>query len=146
MLASLAALRSSQIRAINTPASISQPTTLSEGAPHVREISNAPSADPPSRCSSVNQSIPDDEEERRRRSGSDADHNQDSWNKGAGVKTHQEELRCVIAVIRHGDRTPKQKLKLKVDQQLFLDFYKKHSKGRNKDLKLKAKQVRMDKN
>ena len=25
--------------------------------------------------------------------------------------THQEELRCVITIIRHGDRTPKQKLK-----------------------------------
>ena len=25
--------------------------------------------------------------------------------------THQEELRCVIAIVRHGDRTPKQKLK-----------------------------------
>jgi len=133
-----------EIRAINTPASISQPTTLSEGAPHVREISNAPSVDPPSRCSSVNPSIPDEEEERRERSGSDVDHNQDSWNKGAGVKTHQEELRCVIAVIRHGDRTPKQKLKLKVDQQPFLDFYNKHSKGRNKDLKLKAKQPLLD--
>lgn len=28
--------------------------------------------------------------------------------------THQEELRCVIAIVRHGDRTPKQKLKGKL--------------------------------
>lgn len=27
-----------------------------------------------------------------------------------------EELRCVLAVIRHGDRTPKQKMKMKVTQ------------------------------
>ena len=26
----------------------------------------------------------------------------------------KEELRCVLAIIRHGDRTPKQKIKLKV--------------------------------
>ena len=29
-----------------------------------------------------------------------------------------EELRCVLAVIRHGDRTPKQKMKMKVTQVL----------------------------
>ena len=29
---------------------------------------------------------------------------------------HHEELRCVLAVIRHGDRTPKQKMKMKVTQ------------------------------
>ncbi len=28
----------------------------------------------------------------------------------------EEELRCVLAVIRHGDRTPKQKMKMKVSQ------------------------------
>ena len=27
-----------------------------------------------------------------------------------------EELRCVLAVMRHGDRTPKQKMKMKVTQ------------------------------
>jgi hypothetical protein len=27
-----------------------------------------------------------------------------------------EELRCVLAVVRHGDRTPKQKIKIKVTQ------------------------------
>lgn len=29
---------------------------------------------------------------------------------------HYEELRCVLAVIRHGDRTPKQKMKMTVTQ------------------------------
>ena len=27
-----------------------------------------------------------------------------------------EELRCVLAVVRHGDRTPKQKMKMKITQ------------------------------
>jgi hypothetical protein len=31
--------------------------------------------------------------------------------KNKAPSTHQEELRCVIAIVRHGDRTPKQKLK-----------------------------------
>ena len=141
-----------EVRSINTP-SMTQPTTLSEGAPHVREISNAPSAEPPSRCSSsqnddqIRRSADDECGGGRTDSNANANQdswNKDSWNKGGGVKTHQEELRCVIAVIRHGDRTPKQKLKLKVDQQLFLDFYNKHSKGRKKDLKLKAKQPLLD--
>ena len=34
--------------------------------------------------------------------------------------THQEELRCVIAIVRHGDRTPKQKLKGMFDCQYTL--------------------------
>uniref|UniRef100_A0A8C8ZDQ9 Inositol hexakisphosphate and diphosphoinositol-pentakisphosphate kinase n=1 Tax=Prolemur simus TaxID=1328070 RepID=A0A8C8ZDQ9_PROSS len=33
------------------------------------------------------------------------------------------ELRCVIAVIRHGDRTPKQKMKMEVRHQKFFDLF-----------------------
>ncbi|POM63027.1 Inositol hexakisphosphate and diphosphoinositol-pentakisphosphate Kinase [Phytophthora palmivora] len=35
----------------------------------------------------------------------------------------EEELRCVLAVIRHGDRTPKQKMKMNVCHPAFLQFY-----------------------
>ena len=50
----------------------------------------------------------------------------------------QEELRCVITVIRHGDRSPKQKLKVKVSEPLILKYFHKHSlKGPRKDLKIK---------
>jgi inositol hexakisphosphate/diphosphoinositol-pentakisphosphate kinase len=34
-----------------------------------------------------------------------------------------EELRCVIAVVRHGDRTPKQKMKLRLRDAAFLALY-----------------------
>jgi len=37
-----------------------------------------------------------------------------------------EELRCVLAVIRHGDRTPKQKNKLRLRDAAFLQLYAKH--------------------
>ena len=46
-------------------------------------------------------------------------------------ETNQEELRCVIAVIRHGDRTPKQKLKMDVAFPQFLDFHKKLAVRKN---------------
>ena len=34
------------------------------------------------------------------------------------------ELRCVVAVVRHGDRTPKQKMKLEVKHPMFFDLFK----------------------
>lgn len=37
----------------------------------------------------------------------------------------EEELRCVIAVVRHGDRTPKQKLKLASSHPAFLRLFSK---------------------
>ncbi|XP_021457273.2 inositol hexakisphosphate and diphosphoinositol-pentakisphosphate kinase 2 isoform X11 [Oncorhynchus mykiss] len=47
------------------------------------------------------------------------------------------ELRCVIAVIRHGDRTPKQKMKMEVRHQRFFDLFEKCGGYKNKKLKLK---------
>lgn len=49
-----------------------------------------------------------------------------------------EELRCVIAVIRHGDRTPKQKLKFIVTNEKFLHFFSKYSEDNKTELKLKT--------
>ncbi|RHY05424.1 hypothetical protein DYB36_000668, partial [Aphanomyces astaci] len=51
----------------------------------------------------------------------------------------EEELRCVLAVIRHGDRTPKQKMKMLVTHRRFLAFYEDRvGQGKKKDLKIKT--------
>ena len=42
----------------------------------------------------------------------------------------KRELRCVLAVIRHGDRTPKQKVKVKVTHPLILKFFEGHDPKR----------------
>lgn len=47
------------------------------------------------------------------------------------------ELRCVIGVMRHGDRTPKQKMKLEVRNKLFLDLFEKYDGMKSGSLKLK---------
>ncbi|KAL8203578.1 UNVERIFIED_CONTAM: Inositol hexakisphosphate and diphosphoinositol-pentakisphosphate kinase 2 [Gekko kuhli] len=47
------------------------------------------------------------------------------------------ELRCVIAVIRHGDRTPKQKMKMEVKHQRFFDLFEKCNGYKSGKLKLK---------
>lgn len=53
---------------------------------------------------------------------------------------HEEELRCVLAVIRHGDRTPKQKMKMNVCHPSFLQFYEQKvgASSKKKDLKIKG--------
>jgi len=48
-----------------------------------------------------------------------------------------EELRCVIAVIRHGDRTPKQKMKMKVTSERILSFLQASGASARKEVKLK---------
>jgi len=47
------------------------------------------------------------------------------------------ELRCVIGVMRHGDRTPKQKMKMEIRNKLFMDLFKKYDGMKNGNLKLK---------
>ncbi|KAL2330035.1 hypothetical protein Fmac_017616 [Flemingia macrophylla] len=56
-----------------------------------------------------------------------------------GTFGQSEELRCVIAVIRHGDRTPKQKVKLKVTEEKLLNLMMKYNGGRPRaETKLKS--------
>ena len=93
--------------------------TLDEGAKPVRDFPDmliGKSSAPPSASSSVN---------------GDED--------SLATKTHQEELRCVIAIIRHGDRTPKQKLKVDLSEPLILKYFHKYSTNCKKDLKIKDK-------
>lgn len=40
------------------------------------------------------------------------------------IEGSAEELRCVVGIFRHGDRTPKQKLKMITTEPLFLQFFK----------------------
>nr|XP_012622094.1 inositol hexakisphosphate and diphosphoinositol-pentakisphosphate kinase 1 isoform X12 [Microcebus murinus] len=47
------------------------------------------------------------------------------------------ELRCVIAIIRHGDRTPKQKMKMEVTHPRFFTLFEKHGGYKTGKLKLK---------
>lgn len=52
-----------------------------------------------------------------------------------------EELMCVIGIVRHGDRTPKQKLKMVVTNERFLSLFEKYGEIENNevaDLKLKS--------
>ncbi|CAN1755553.1 Inositol hexakisphosphate and diphosphoinositol-pentakisphosphate kinase VIP2 [Linum perenne] len=50
-----------------------------------------------------------------------------------------EELRCVITIIRHGDRTPKQKVKLKVTEEKLLNLMLKYNGGKPRaETKLKS--------
>ncbi|UYV83013.1 PPIP5K2 [Cordylochernes scorpioides] len=47
------------------------------------------------------------------------------------------ELRCVIAVIRHGDRTPKQKMKMEVKHPKFFEIFEKYGDFKEGHVKLK---------
>ncbi|GMH42191.1 hypothetical protein BSKO_10110 [Bryopsis sp. KO-2023] len=65
-------------------------------------------------------------------------------NKAAGDTPHWEELRCVLVVIRHGDRTPKQKMKMKVTQPALLGLFERHKDAKGKQAKLKTPEQLQD--
>jgi hypothetical protein len=52
----------------------------------------------------------------------------------------EEELRCVAAIIRHGDRTPKQKMKMVVTHPDFLALHQRFAKRPRDEAKLKSAQ------
>jgi Histidine phosphatase superfamily (branch 2) len=106
-------------------------TTLVEGALPVREFPDSLTLEPPpmiGKNDSTGFSKKIDEEEYVPHSsinsntfpswGKSKKHRSDSF---AG--THQEELRCVIAIVRHGDRTPKQKLKMDIKEPHILRYF-----------------------
>lgn len=102
-------------------------TTLLEGALPVRDFPNQLTSQPASLAHSEASSTQDERETpHRHRSSSTQGY-------------HQEELRCVIAIVRHGDRTPKQKLKVNMTEPHILKYFHDHTKNCRKDLKVKAK-------
>lgn len=103
--------------------------TLMDGAVPVREFPNNLTSEPASLAQSANSSL-DGERTPIRRSRSTS----------LQGDLHREELRCVLAIVRHGDRTPKQKLKVKMTEPHIVGFFHKHvGKNCQKELKVKAK-------
>ena len=103
------------------PDGVVLPTTLVEGAIPVREMPDQLISEP----ASMGSSLVDEKEAAER--------------KLSLTGSHQEELRCVIAVIRHGDRTPKQKLKVDTREPSILKYFACHTDNCRKDLKIKAR-------
>jgi inositol hexakisphosphate/diphosphoinositol-pentakisphosphate kinase len=100
--------------------------TLEEGALPVREIPRELISEPASL-------------EASRQNSSENLANELKVSRSSG-RFHQEELRCVIAVVRHGDRTPKQKLKVNMSEPLILKYFHNHCESNcTKDIKIKAK-------
>lgn len=104
---------------------VSAATMLDEGAVPVREIPDKLTQEPASMSNSLHGSVNSDEQPHNR-----------PW---SFLDPHQEELRCVIAITRHGDRTPKQKLKVNTTEPHILEYFHEHSDNCQTDLKVKAK-------
>ena len=88
-------------------------TTLVEGALPVREFPSNLTSEPASITQSANSSVVEEIE-------SGSGHRARS---ASLLGPHREELRCVVAIIRHGDRTPKQKLKVKMKEPHILKYF-----------------------
>lgn len=57
---------------------------------------------------------------------------------------YEEELRSVVSIFRHGDRSPKQKMKLVVTEKRILNLYQKYSNNSLKEIKLKKPKQLME--
>lgn len=57
---------------------------------------------------------------------------------------YNEELRSVVSIFRHGDRSPKQKMKLVVTEQKILNLYEKYANNSKKEIKLKKPKQLME--
>ena len=121
------------------------PTLLEDGAVPVREIPreliSEPASLPVSRDTSESNLL---SRNVRRSCGGPNKNNTPR----ASLNMHQEELRCVIAVVRHGDRTPKEKLKMNTKEPIILQYFIDNSvdkmENSTKDLKVKAKGPMVD--
>ena len=110
-----------------TSNSVSAATTLEDGAVPVREIPDTLTSEPASMNASRNGST----------ASSVAGEDEVRCKKGNFPGSHQEELRCVIAVVRHGDRTPKQKLKVNTSESPILEYFAKYAGNCRKEVKVK---------
>ena len=52
------------------------------------------------------------------------------------IPSADEEVRCVVGVFRHGDRTPKQKMKMTVSHPEFVRLHAKYSSGPHGEAKV----------
>eukprot|EP00298_Acanthocystis_sp_HF-20_P014398 c20755_g1_i1.p1 GENE.c20755_g1_i1~~c20755_g1_i1.p1 ORF type:complete len:1055 (+),score=441.22 c20755_g1_i1:44-3208(+) len=55
-----------------------------------------------------------------------------------GSAVSQNELRCVVGIFRHGDRTPKQKIKITVTDAKAIEFFNAKGGTAKKEVKLKS--------
>ena len=104
----------------STTSSATAAATLVEGAVPVRDFPASLTSEPASMTHSSNNSIAGVSGDVTPCTGSN---NQQSEGAAKASDTHEEELRCVLAIIRHGDRTPKQKLKINMSEPLILQYF-----------------------
>jgi Histidine phosphatase superfamily (branch 2) len=88
-------------------------TTLLEGALPVRDFPDNLLSEPASLAQSTNSSVAENNDLRQKKTRSPS----------ISHESHEEELRCVVSIIRHGDRTPKQKLKLNMSEPHILEYF-----------------------
>ena len=54
---------------------------------------------------------------------------------GSADSPADEELRCVVAIVRHGDRTPKQKMKLLVSDPSFIALHRQYARNPREEVR-----------